>query len=364
MPEPDLRERNATKVLADRPVMNRVAEAVSTATGLTYLDALDAYQNRLEALGPEATVESVLGTDAAQVLPLVKLLERNGERVHRTLEAAMPNAPEGERVRNLPSTSGRVLAQVLLPSNADHGKLLANPEEAERRLARARAHDPGGSFAGDDGRARFTEEDKEAIEQAWDLPRSLERDDEVRSAQRLAKNEAGKLARPVAETQAVRAEKRQLEQEIRRLDGELEANEAERAHNARRLVSNGRLAPIGTLLEARREASKRLEQIDADPRLQLDSIPGPGRTGEPPSGGLGIREKARKLQLEIDAATAYGQQHPEVPFLKALEMAERGEIRLSEDALRERRARRYLLDNNMGVDRFEEVLAAVRALED
>src|SRR5450631_847377 len=124
MPEPDLRERNATKVLADRPVMNRVAEAVSTATGLTYLDALDAYQNRLEALGPQATVGSVLGTDAAQVLPLVKLLERNGERVHRTLEAAMPNAPEGERVRNLPSTSGRVLAQVLLPSNADHGKLL------------------------------------------------------------------------------------------------------------------------------------------------------------------------------------------------------------------------------------------------
>jgi hypothetical protein len=363
MPETDLRERNATKVLADRPVMNRVAEAVSTATGLTYLDALDAYQNRLEALGPEATVESVLGTDAAQVLPLVKLLEQNGERVHRTLEAAMPNAPEGERVRNLPSTSGRVLAQVLLPSNADHGKLLANPEEAERRLARARAHDPGGSFAGDDGRARFSEEDKEAVEQGWDLPRSLERDDEVRAAQRLAKNEAGELARPVAETQAVRAEKRQLEQEIRRLDGELEENEAERAHNARRLVSNGRLAPIGTLLEARREASKRLEQVDADPRLQLDSIPGPGPI-EPPPGGEGIREKTRKMQLEIDAATAYTQQHPETSFLKALEMAGQGVISLNPEALLDRRARRFLLDNNMSMDRFEEALAAVRALED
>jgi hypothetical protein len=50
--------------------------------------------------------------------------------------------------------------------------------------------------------------------------------------------------------------------------------------------------------------------------------------------------------------------------LKALEMAEKGVISLNPEALLDRRARRFLLDNNMSMDRFEEALAAVRALED
>jgi hypothetical protein len=65
MPEPALRNRNATQVLADRPVMNLVAEAVSKATGWDYLTSLEHWQNRCERLGPSATVGDVLGTDAA-----------------------------------------------------------------------------------------------------------------------------------------------------------------------------------------------------------------------------------------------------------------------------------------------------------
>jgi hypothetical protein len=79
-----LANRSATKILADKVVLDQVVQAISRAKAITYLDAIDAFQTRLEYLGPEATVGAVLGTDSADVLR--RVLEQDASVTPKMLE--------------------------------------------------------------------------------------------------------------------------------------------------------------------------------------------------------------------------------------------------------------------------------------
>jgi hypothetical protein len=232
----------------------------------------------------------------------------------------------------------------LLPTGFDHGKM-ASPEERERRLASARANDAASVYVGDQGAERFHAEDKREVERGIDLPRTLERRTELARARAAAGNATGGGVHALEQTTAVRVEKRNLERELREVDNALVRDQEEAEDTDRRGVSRAREAfgLRGRLLERRHEITTQLEKLAADTTMQLESIPGyalaleqvstPARTG----GGDEHRkllervftaEEVDALQREVDAASAYQEQHPDVDFLKCLEMAHEGTITL------------------------------------
>ena len=237
----------------------------------------------------------------------------------------------------MPKGSGErvdVEGRVLLGPDADHGKLPSgDPQETERRLARARRNDPASSYVGDAGRAKFLADDRKAVETGWDLARSLERVSEVHDAQARVQQEAQKVQRPLKATQAARAERRALEQRDGDLDRAIEGSEAEAKDLRERGVVNPNAIPVGRLLEQRREAVEQFEAVQRQPAMQLDSIPGfaicadlPPTPAEKSLKLLGAREETRRLQAEIDAAHAYRLENPEVDVLTSLELAASGKM--------------------------------------
>lgn len=322
-----LRGRKALDVVSDQTTLDRVARGVQTVLGIGYIDAVHAVQDTAERLGTQASAGQVLDAiGAAEAVSLVKVLEVDASRTQRTLEAAMPRT-KGERV----DVEGRVL----LGLDADHGKLLGDPQETERRLARARRNDPAGSYVGDAGRAKFLADDRRGIEQGWDLPRSLERVSEEHAARAQAHSESAKVQRPLKATQTARVERRTLEQRVSDIDKAIERSEAEARDLRERGVVNPNAIPVGRLLEQRREAVKQLEAVQRQPEMQLDSIPGfaicadlPPTPAEKSLKLLTTREDTRRLQAEIDAAAAYRLENPEVDVLTSLEMAASGKLTL------------------------------------
>lgn len=315
-----LRDRNAVEVLGDQAELNRVALAIETVLGVAYLDALHTYQDQAERLGPTATAGDVLdAAGAAEAVPLVRVLEIDQSRAQRMLEAA---AKPGERVDDQ--------GHVLLPTDADHGKLLADPQEVERRLARARRHDQ--SYAGDDGRARFLAEDRAAVQHGWDLPRSLEREAEVSAARAQAQSESAKVTRPLTATREAREEKRELEQRVRDLDRRIRDGEARDADMKARGVVDPNAVPVGRLLEARHEATRQLVQVQGSRSIQLDSIPGYAIMADAPSGPAApshvtLDSAGRDQRLvQLDAVARYRETHPDTPILEVFRMAHDGEI--------------------------------------
>jgi hypothetical protein len=322
----NLRDRSAVKVLADEPVMDRLADAVAKSTGLSYLDSLERYQTRLEALGPAATVGEVLGKDATEILPAVKLLEAYTERTQRTLDTALSNAADGAQV---------VEGQVLISPDTDTAPWLADPLEHERRLRRMRAARQDGAFHGDHGRAAFKKADREAIEVGWDPVATAEFENAARQARAQAQAEASQLQAPLDATAALRQERLQLDSELQTLDRRVEAAEAEAEDLKRRGVVNGQAVPIGRLLERRREVAKRLERVTSDRRIELSSVPGYQVMLE--------QERAEVNALETDAAdysplvTANVENarkfmlENECDFMTALDAVEDGKITLDRD---------------------------------
>jgi hypothetical protein len=333
----NLADRNATRVLADRPTMNLVAEAISTAKGLDFLSALDAYQTRLEQLGPQATLQAVLGTDAGEVLPLVKLRQVHQGAKQKLLDDAIITGGEG--------TAQVLRGRVMLAPDADVGVMLGNKEEFERRLQRMRAARVDGTFHGDKGREHFRRVDREGLEQGWDPVATAEYEAGVRQARARARAEAAAMQAPLTEVQAARQEQLRLEQAVRTLDSGIAHLEAQRPELRRRGLSEVQVKhKIGLALAEKHELTKRLEQAQNNNALQLDSIPGytfiaeqPETEGKKLLEKVWTREETEALQREVNVARVYRLEHPEVDVLTSLEMAHEGKITLDGASEAERR---------------------------
>jgi hypothetical protein len=326
----NLATRSATKILADRPTMNLVAEAISTAKGLTYLDSLDAYQTRLEQLGPQASLGDVLGTDVGEVLPLVKL-----RQVHEGTERKLLDS---ELAKTTAGTAQVVGGRVIIPAGTDSAPWLADPVERERRLKRMQAARPDGQFTGDKGRDAFRKADREAIDQGWDLVGTAEFENAARQARAQARAEAAAMQAPLSETQAARQEALTLEQQVKTLDSTVADLEGQRPELRRRGLSDAQVKhKIGLALAERHEATKRLEQVQKGSAVQLESIPGYKFIAEQPEGDekkllerVVTREETAKLQAEVNMARAYRLAHPKVTILESLNLAHEGRLTLDE----------------------------------
>jgi hypothetical protein len=326
-----LLDRPAVTVLADRPAFDRLARAISVEKGLDYISSIELFQDGIERFTPRNAVTTgkvleAIGVEKAE--PTTKLLELHDGRV-RALETAMPEALDGTRIVN---------GKVLITPDVETAPWLADPVERERRLHRIRAARVDGAFAGDNGRKAFAKADRDAVDTGWDMVATAEAENAVRQAQAQARAEAARLQAPLDQTQALRQEKLKLSAEVKSLDRSVEdlerqSREEKRAGRPDALIRH----KIGQQLSAQREASKQLEQISENPRIELDSIPAlrfVAERSEPAAKLLeqeSSRASVRQLQAQINAAEAHVRRHPEVPFYEALNMAEQGKIMLAQD---------------------------------
>jgi hypothetical protein len=322
-----LRNANATRLLADHDALNPLLEAVSKVTGLSYEDGLTAYQNRVEALGPAATVGAVLGKDAQEVLPMVRLLDAYTERKQRTLDTALLNASKGAQVVN---------GRVLISPDTDTAPWLANPEERERRLRRMRAVRMDGAYHGDQGRDRFKKDDREAIEQGWDPVATAEFQNAERQARAQSQAEASRLQAPLDQTTALRQERLNLDTELRELDRRVEETETADAEAKRRGHARSGV-PVGRLLERRREVAKRLELVSNDRRIELDSLPGWKVVLEAEKQtqvkSLETDEKgySPEIKARVRDANKFMLDNPGCDFIEALNAIEEGRTTLAQE---------------------------------
>lgn len=182
-----LLDRPAFEVFEDRVQLDRLVQAICLERpDLDYLGALELFQEswgraRLER-GPGMTVKRVLseyaGVPADSVAGDVRLLERRDTETRRMLDASKAGVADDE----LDATG-----QVKLPKDADVGKLLADPQEFERRLARMRKVDGAGVYVGDQERDQFRSDDRQHIEAGLDMVRTAERHRELAAARARAR---------------------------------------------------------------------------------------------------------------------------------------------------------------------------------
>lgn len=188
-----LLDRPAFEVFEDHVQLDRLVQAICLErSDLDYLGALELFQEswgraRRER-GPGMTVKRVLsdyaGVSADSVAGDVRLLERRDTETLRMLDASTASIGDDEL-----DASG----QVKLPKDADMGKLLADPQEFERRLARMRKVDGAGVYVGDQGRERFRADDRQHIEAGLDMVRTAERDRELAGARAKARRYGAQL---------------------------------------------------------------------------------------------------------------------------------------------------------------------------
>ncbi len=188
-----LLDRPAFEVFEDHVQLDRLVQAICLErSDLDYLGALELFQEswgraRREH-GPGMTVKRVLsdyaGVSADSVAGDVRLLERRDTETRKMLDASTAAVGDDEL-----DASG----QVKLPKDADMGKLLADPQEFERRLARMRRVDGAGVYVGDQGRERFRADDRQHIEAGLDMVRTAERDRELAGARAKARRYGAQL---------------------------------------------------------------------------------------------------------------------------------------------------------------------------
>lgn len=209
--------RPAYEVMGDRVALDRVVQAMCLEQpGLDYLAAIELFQSgwaRLrESQGSGTTVAKVLehaGIASTGVDRNVKLLERRDRVVKVQLDSAL--APMRAEAVN-------EMGEVLLSADADFGKLLANPEERERRLARMRPYEPG--YGGDEGRKRFEHDDRLHIESGIDMVRTAERAQELAAAQAKAAQVGDQLDQVLSDQHDAAQRLKQFDTEIARLGEE------------------------------------------------------------------------------------------------------------------------------------------------
>jgi hypothetical protein len=195
-----------------------------------------------------------------------------------------------------------------------------------------------GTFHGDKGREHFRRVDREGLEQGWDPVATAEYENAARQAQARARAEAAAMQAPLSETQATRQESLRLEQQVKTLDSTVADLEGQRPELRRRGLSEAQVKhKIGLALAEKHDLTKRLEQVQKNGAMQLDSIPGYTFIAEQPEGDekkllekVWTREETEALQREVNIARVYRLEHPEVDVLTSLEMAHEGKITLDE----------------------------------
>ena len=277
-----LLDRTAVSLLSDRPELDRLVQAISTETGMTYLESLTVFQDHLEGFQPRerVTVGHVLGSmGVEQAEPMVRLLEVHQQAVKRTLDGAFrsPQQPTGYaaavagQAPQAPTVDSE--GRVLIADGFDFG-VLASPEGRERRLARARAVTPG-QYTGEDGAARFHREDRSALETGWDMLATLEHRAAVQRAREQGRKEAARLAEPIERTSKLRAERRSLDARLHELD-KLLLDAQEKAKSDREQGREAALLRlrIGNLHTERADLLVKRDTVTGDEKIELDSIPG------------------------------------------------------------------------------------------
>ena len=353
MPAPDLLDRPALSLFPENGGdlreldLGRLVKTLEVQLGCDTTVAYNRFRDAAYSEGRESDIsvrmvlEQIPDCEVEQTPPLVRHLEQRGELEQRTLEAAAPLAVnEAVHRGEVPGLPQGLTEHAYLGKNANRGRMLTSAEELENRLHRARQHDPGGMFAGEEGREKFRTADRLSTEVGLDLARSYERRSELAAAHAKRAEVARQLDRPLESVKRGRAKKRELEERVKLLDQAIGDVEKQRVEEKRAGRSDALLKQrVGVQLQEREEARKQLDQInprtlsletitctteqpvEGEKKLQLDSERGRVVT-------LEQRQATRKLQAEINAARAYRRAHPEVGLVQSLQMAEQGRIAL------------------------------------
>jgi hypothetical protein len=329
------------QIFDDRPTLNRVVTALQTDLGVTFLEALEALHQGADSAGANG-VSSLRGAldwarsdiDPEDVAASVRVLERRDGAVAAAFEREagplltervddrglvqldQAGASNGSTYVASGGAGGMASPNRGEPLRSDVGKVLADPQEFERRLARIRVAEPG-HFDGDKGRETFRREDRSWAESGKDRVRSAERPREIRQAQAKADRVGARLDRAIAEAGDKRQQLRLLEAEISKLDGP---------------AAGVREFGLGELrkqaADARREPTRLLDQIDASAEAAVSGQVPP--SVQLPADGHGlfelVQERMRLLDrdqdqfdqtlaevLRGDPAPAPAMREPEIP---------------------------------------------------
>jgi hypothetical protein len=303
----DLLDTNLRAVFNDDngALLNRVVQSIMLDQGLDYMTALERFHAGTDSARASGTptVRAAVqwgGGDPDYVAETVTLLERRDAVVQRAYEKAagaimleqtdaqgMVLLDQGDAMAQI--AGGVNPPQVPSGSNAerlgtDIGKVLGDPQEFERRLARIRAAQPG-SWDVDEGREHFRRDDRLYAEAGKDLVRTAERPREIAAARAQAAQVAAQLDTAMRSAGNKRAKLKLLDAKIDELGGS--AGEA-----------------------ARRELRSQMTEAARAPLMLLDQLsddePNGGvvMLGQPLSaskGGRPLSPKAREIAARINA---------------------------------------------------------------
>jgi hypothetical protein len=261
-------------VFDDRELLNRIVETIAHDRDLTYLDALERFHNSVDSAVANGSPVLKTALEWCQVVPedveaSVRLLERRDGSVSKTFERAagpllaervddrgfvlldQAGASDGSTYVASGGAGGMASPNHGEPLRADIGKVIADPQEFERRLARIRVAEPG-HFDGDKGRETFRREDRTWAESGKDRVRTAERPREIRQAQAKADRVGAQLDQAISEAGSKRQQLRLLEAEIAKLDGPAAGVREFGLNELRKQAA-----------DARREPLRLLDQLDA-----------------------------------------------------------------------------------------------------
>jgi hypothetical protein len=257
------------QVFSDRELLNRVVSTISHERGLTYLDALERFHDAVDSATVNGSPILRTALEWAQVDPddveaAVTLLERRDGAVAAAFDrAAGPLLVEKTDARGLVTLDqgdagvapGRITGAVAsrgdVPLQADIGRILTDPAEGERRLARMRAAQPS-AWDGDAGRTRFKAHDRLMAESGVDAVRTAERPGELLEAQAAGNRVGAQLDQAISAAGDKRQRLRLLEAEISKLDGPAAGVREFGLTELRKQAA-----------DARREPLRMLDQLDA-----------------------------------------------------------------------------------------------------
>jgi hypothetical protein len=308
------------QIFDDRPTLNRVVTALQTDLGVSFLEALEVLHQGADSAGANG-VSSLRGaldwtrSDPADIEASVKLLERRDGAVSKAFERAagpllleqtddrgivlldQAGASNGSTYVASGGAGGMASSNRGEPLRADIGRILTDPAEFERRLARICVAEPG-HFDGDQGRETFRGEDKAWAEAGKDRVRSAERPREIRQAQAKADRIGARLDQAIGEAGDKRQKLKLLEAEISKLDGPAAGVREFGLNELRKQAA-----------DARREPLRMLDQLDASGEAALTGQVPPSVSLPADGHGLyvAVQERMRLLdrpQDEFDSTLA------------------------------------------------------------
>jgi hypothetical protein len=214
------------QVFDNRELLNRIVTTISNDRGLTYLESLEKFHDAVDSATANGSPILRTALEWCQVVPedieaSVTLLERRDGAVAAAFERAgggLVTLDQGDAGVAPGRITGAVASRGDVPLQADIGRLLHDPAEGERRLARIRVAQPN-QWDGEAGRARFKQHDRQMAEAHVDAVLTAERPFELRRARAAADKVGERLDQAISESGSKRQQLRLLEAEISKLDG-------------------------------------------------------------------------------------------------------------------------------------------------